>query len=125
MGTIVSETIHWTPHDFFRSGDANHQLSIVLNPADILTAASSEQALEDRIAHQAGQIAATLSPFEPRSAVYAWFDTLRAIEELINLMTVEWDDDDSEASRSTGRPRRSAPRGHSWTDIPHSSRRGT
>ncbi|UUZ77800.1 hypothetical protein LP414_12665 [Polaromonas sp. P1(28)-13] len=68
----------------------------MINPADILTAASSEQALEDRIAHQAGQIAAMLAPYEPRSAVYAWFDSLRAIEEFINLITVDWDDDEFE-----------------------------
>jgi hypothetical protein len=68
----------------------------VINPADILTAASSEQALEDRIAHQAGQIAAMLAPYESRSTLYAWFDTLRAIEEFINLMTVDWDDNDFE-----------------------------
>lgn len=65
----------------------------MISPADILTAASSEQALDDRIARQEGQIAATLAPYEPRSAMYAWFDTLRAIEEFINLMTVDWDDD--------------------------------
>lgn len=68
----------------------------MINPEDILTAASSEQALEGCIAVQAGQIAAALAPFEPRTAVHAWFDTLRAIEEFINLVTVDWDDDDFE-----------------------------
>ncbi|BCL93852.1 hypothetical protein [Ralstonia pseudosolanacearum] len=33
------------------------------------------------------------APYEPHSATYAWFDTLRAIEELINLHTVDWEDE--------------------------------
>jgi hypothetical protein len=33
-----------------------------------------------------------LAPYDPVTATVAWFDTLRAIEECINLVTVDWDD---------------------------------
>lgn len=59
----------------------------------ILTASSTEEALAERIALQEAQIADALAPYEPRSATYAWFDTLRAVEECINLITVEWEED--------------------------------
>ena len=65
-------------------------------PGDILTAAAAEQALVGRIALQEQQIADALAPYEPLSATYAWFDTLRAIEECINLITVDWNDKDFE-----------------------------
>jgi hypothetical protein len=63
------------------------------NLPDILTASSTEEALTERIALQEAQIADALAPYEPRSATYAWFDTLRAVEECVNLITVEWDED--------------------------------
>lgn len=59
----------------------------------VLTASSPEWAFAERIALQEAQIADALAPYEPRSATYAWFDTLRAIEECINLITVEWGED--------------------------------
>lgn len=96
VGTIVSEADTGYCTTSLAQATSTINSPYMINPVDILTAASSEQALEERIAHQAAQIAATLAPFEPRSAVYAWFDTLRAIEEFINLMTVDWDDDDFE-----------------------------
>jgi len=66
-------------------------------PPRILTASSSEHMLVERIAAQERQIAYdSLAPYEPRSATYAWFDTLRAIEECINLINVDWDDDEFE-----------------------------
>jgi hypothetical protein len=43
------------------------------------------------------RIANSLAPYEPSTTTYAWFDTLRAIEECINLATVDWDDDAFEA----------------------------
>lgn len=65
-------------------------------PGDILIASAAEQALVCRIALQEQQIADALSPYEPLSATYTWFDTLRAIEECINLITVDWNDEDFE-----------------------------
>src|ERR1035441_6829415 len=65
-------------------------------PGDILTASAAEQALVGRIALQEQQIADALAPYEPLSATYTWFDTLRAIEECINLITVDWNDEDFE-----------------------------
>jgi hypothetical protein len=66
------------------------------SPGDILTASAAEDALVNRIALQEQQIADALAPYEPLSATYAWFDTLRAIEECINLITVDWNDEDFE-----------------------------
>jgi hypothetical protein len=67
------------------------------NLGDILTASAAEQALVDRIALQGQQIAEALAPYEPVSATCAWFDTLRAIEEeFINLITIDWSDEDFE-----------------------------
>ena len=63
---------------------------------NILTATASEKALVDRIALQEQRIADALAPYEPRSATYMWFDTLRSIEECINLITVDWKDEDFE-----------------------------
>ena len=39
------------------------------------------------------RIAANLAPYELESAVCLWLDTLRGIEETINLTMVEWDDE--------------------------------
>lgn len=61
-------------------------------PTEVLTALSSEKALTDRIALQERQIRDALAKYEPVSATLAWFDTLRAVEECINLITVDWDD---------------------------------
>jgi hypothetical protein len=36
-------------------------------------------------------IANALAPYEPVSATLAWFDTLRAIEDCINLVTIDWE----------------------------------
>ncbi|WP_213803221.1 hypothetical protein [Granulicella sp. dw_53] len=63
---------------------------------NILTASAGEQTLVERIVLQEQQIADALAPYEPHSATYSWFDTLRAIEECINLMTVDWNDEDFE-----------------------------
>jgi hypothetical protein len=63
---------------------------------DILTASATEEALVGRMALQEQQIADALAFYEPLSATYMWFDTLRAIEECINLITVDWEDEDFE-----------------------------
>ncbi|WP_147395266.1 hypothetical protein [Azospirillum cavernae] len=63
----------------------------------ILTASSPEHLLVERIALQERQMVHDcLAPYEPISATYAWLDTLRAIEECINLINVDWDDDEFE-----------------------------
>ena len=42
-------------------------------------------------------IANALAPYDPITATLAWFDTLRAIEDCINLPMADWDDDEFEA----------------------------
>jgi hypothetical protein len=49
--------------------------------------------LESRIAELQTNIVTMLAPYEPQSAVGLWLDMLRGIEELINLPSVDWDDD--------------------------------
>ena len=66
------------------------------NRKEPLTASPPEQALIDRIALQERQITEALAQYEPLSATLAWFDTLRAIEEWINLITVDWGDESFE-----------------------------
>ncbi len=41
-------------------------------------------------------IAKALAPYDPITATLAWFDTLRAIEDCINLPMADWDDDEFE-----------------------------
>lgn len=65
-------------------------------PSRTLTASSPEHLLIERITIQEQQMADGLAPYEPQSTTYAWFDTLRAIEECINLIHVDWDDDEFE-----------------------------
>ena len=38
-------------------------------------------------------VSASLAPYEVETAICHWLDTLRGIEELINLQTVDWDDE--------------------------------
>ncbi len=66
------------------------------NRKEPLPASPPEQALLDRIALQERQITEALAQYEPLSATLAWFDTLRAIEEWINLITVDWDNESFE-----------------------------
>lgn len=61
-----------------------------------MSASATERALVDCLALQEQQISDALAPYEPLSAAYAWFDALRAIEELINLITVDWKDESFE-----------------------------
>lgn len=49
--------------------------------------------LKEFIATQQLNIANTLAPYDCESATYSWLDTLRGIEEIINLVTVDWGDD--------------------------------
>ncbi|WP_431153404.1 hypothetical protein [Acidovorax facilis] len=74
-----------------------------LSAHDVLSSASTEQALLDRIALQEKQAFDRLSRFEPTSSTLAWLDNLRTIEECINLQTVHWNDNDF-SSRLFGMP---------------------
>ena len=47
-------------------------------------------ALQGVIDDLSGRIAAQLAPFDPVSTTHAWFDTLRAVEDCINLPTDGW-----------------------------------
>ncbi|WP_438748319.1 hypothetical protein [Pararhizobium sp. O133] len=48
--------------------------------------------LMERIELQEKTIAETLAKFEGKSATFMWLETIRAIEEAVNLVTVEWSD---------------------------------
>jgi hypothetical protein len=48
--------------------------------------------LEVRIATMQDHIVSALAPYEAESAICFWLDTLRAIEEVINLWTIDWED---------------------------------
>lgn len=53
----------------------------------------TKEELEELVAELQVRIAAALAPHELESAVCLWLDTLRGIEEAINLTMVEWDDE--------------------------------
>lgn len=59
----------------------------------VLSSASTEAALLERIALQERQVLEALAPYDAKSATLAWLDNLRTIEECINLQTVKWDDE--------------------------------
>jgi hypothetical protein len=52
-----------------------------------------QQEHEEKIATGQANFIKFLVQYDAVSAIHWWFDTLRASEELINLMTVDWDDD--------------------------------
>jgi hypothetical protein len=54
--------------------------------------------IQSQISAHRGGIAHALSPFDAKSAFFAWFDTFRAIEEFINLPLFGLDDDALEQS---------------------------
>lgn len=53
----------------------------------------SNNELENRITEYQARIMTALAPYQAESAVCHWLDTLRGIEELINLVTIDWNDD--------------------------------
>jgi hypothetical protein len=59
---------------------------------DLMTALTVPE-LEHRVALHERRIAETLAPYDPVTATLAWFDTLRAIEDCINLPHHNWSDD--------------------------------
>lgn len=58
-----------------------------------MTEELSRDELEGRVSELQSRIRAALAPYEVETAVGHWLDTLRGIEELINLPTVDWDDE--------------------------------
>ncbi len=57
-----------------------------------MTIQNETDRLQSIVDSLAGRIAADLGRYEPISAALAWLDTLRAIEDCINLVTVDWND---------------------------------
>ena len=51
--------------------------------------------LYERVNRHERVIAGMLAPYDPVTATLSWFDTLRAIEECINFIHVDWDDGDN------------------------------
>lgn len=56
-------------------------------------AALPKEKLEELVSEYQARIATALAPYDLESGALLWLDTLRAIEEVINLTTVEWDDE--------------------------------
>lgn len=61
-----------------------------------MTETPSKVELISRMTKLQAQMIAALAPYEVESAVCLWLDTLRSIEELINLFTVDWGDESFE-----------------------------
>lgn len=51
---------------------------------------ASDDALIGSVAKHEHRIATALAPYDPKTATLAWLETVRAIEELINLPTADW-----------------------------------
>jgi hypothetical protein len=69
--------------------------------------------LQEQIDQHSGRLQTALAPFDAGSAVAAWMETLRAVEEFINLPSFGLDDEVIEAALITlpldaavSRPRR-------------------
>ncbi|AKQ41546.1 hypothetical protein CP97_05190 [Aurantiacibacter atlanticus] len=58
-----------------------------------ITGPAAETLIQQQIAAHSGGIAQALAPFRAQSSVYAWLDTIRAIEEFINLPLFGLEDD--------------------------------
>lgn len=52
----------------------------------------SREDLENELSQLQARVRSSLAPYDAESAVCLWLDSLRAIEEMINLMTVDWRD---------------------------------
>lgn len=57
-----------------------------------ISGAAAESLIQSQIDAHRGGIQNALAPFEPTGTFFAWLDTIRAIEELINLPTFAVDD---------------------------------
>lgn len=64
----------------------------------VLTGEEARAVLRDQISQHSGGLHAALAPFEAGSAVEVWMETLRAVEEFINLALFGFDDDVIEAA---------------------------
>lgn len=58
-----------------------------------ITGPAAEALIKQQITAHSGGIAQALAPFRAQSSVYAWLDTIRAIEEFINLPLFGLEDD--------------------------------
>jgi len=58
-----------------------------------MTEALPRDELENRMFELQAQLIAALTPYEVESAVCLWLDTLRSVEELINLFMFDWGDE--------------------------------
>lgn len=58
-----------------------------------MTEAFSRDKIESRLAELQTRVGAALAPYDANSAALHLLETLRTVEELINLHTIDWDDD--------------------------------
>jgi hypothetical protein len=61
-----------------------------------MTESFSRDEIECSLAEQQARVGLALAPFEASSTMRCLLDMLRAVEELINLHTIGWDDDEFE-----------------------------
>lgn len=61
-----------------------------------MTESFSRDEIECSLAELQARVGIALAPFEASSAMRCLLDMLRAVEELINLHTIDWDDDEFE-----------------------------
>lgn len=68
-------------------------MTAVDNLNRVLKGDDARALLRDQIDHNSGGLHAALASFDVGSTVEAWLETLRAIEEFINLILFGLDDD--------------------------------
>ncbi|EGH25692.1 hypothetical protein PSYMO_31457, partial [Pseudomonas amygdali pv. mori str. 301020] len=61
-----------------------------------MTDSFSRDEIECSLAKLQARVDIALAPFDASSAMCCLLDMLRAVEELINLHTINWDDDEFE-----------------------------
>lgn len=69
----------------------------VSSPVVRMTEIFSRDEIACRMAELQARVGAALAPYEANSAARHLMETLRAVDELINLYTVDWSDDAFEA----------------------------
>lgn len=68
-------------------------LPIDSHPMVRMTEVFSREEIESRLAELQARVGAALAQYEANSAARCLLETLRAVEDLINLHTVDWDDE--------------------------------
>lgn len=76
-------------HDSEDSPNANLHVRLLMIDSR-LTPELNNQEILDRIHLQERFIREALQAYDPKSAVLSWLDTLRAVEECINLLMADW-----------------------------------